>query len=242
MSLVFWSYDERPELERRKAHLSEAWPEFMLHGEVSQQHWRLLYERFGSFQFFLLDEDADEVVAEVNSLPVRVDLDALPDRGWDEVLEHGTTSTAEPNAVSAIQVLLARGRQGGGLSRLCLERMRANTAEHSFVDLIAPVRPSLKTLYPLVPMERFVTWTVDDGLPFDPWLRVHATLGAEIVRVCPESMTIAGTIAEWEKWAGMAFPETGSYVVPGALELVAVDREHDVGRYVEPNVWMRHRL
>jgi hypothetical protein len=40
----------------------------------------------------------------------------------------------------------------------------------------------------------------------------------------------------------MAFPETGSYVVPAALELVTIDRQHDVGRYVEPNVRMRHRL
>jgi hypothetical protein len=61
MSLVFWSYDERPELERRKAHVSEAWPEFMLHGQVSQLYCGLLYERFGGFQFFLLDEEADEV-------------------------------------------------------------------------------------------------------------------------------------------------------------------------------------
>ncbi len=40
----------------------------------------------------------------------------------------------------------------------------------------------------------------------------------------------------------MAFPESGGYVVPGALELVSIDREADLGTYVEPNVWMRHRL
>jgi hypothetical protein len=30
--------------------------------------------------------------------------------------------------------------------------------------------------------------------------------------------------------------------VPGALTLVSIDREADVGAYVEPNVWMRHTL
>ena len=40
----------------------------------------------------------------------------------------------------------------------------------------------------------------------------------------------------------MAFPESGDYVVPGALQPVAVDRERDVGRYEEPNVWVRHRI
>jgi hypothetical protein len=38
----------------------------------------------------------------------------------------------------------------------------------------------------------------------------------------------------------MAFPETGSYVVPEALDLVEIDREHDVGTYAESNLWMRH--
>jgi hypothetical protein len=28
--------------------------------------------------------------------------------------------------------------------------------------------------------------------------------------------------------------------VPGALVPVRIDRERDVGTYVEPNVWMRH--
>ena len=38
----------------------------------------------------------------------------------------------------------------------------------------------------------------------------------------------------------MAFPDSGEYVVEGALVPVEIDRDADVGRYVEPNVWMRH--
>ena len=39
----------------------------------------------------------------------------------------------------------------------------------------------------------------------------------------------------------MAFPESGvDYVVPAALVPVRIDRERDLGRYEEPNVWMRH--
>jgi hypothetical protein len=49
-------------------------------------------------------------------------------------------------------------------------------------------------------------------------------------------------VAEWEEWTGMAFPESGDYVVPGALVPVQIDRERDEGRYVEPNVWMRHAV
>jgi hypothetical protein len=38
-------------------------------------------------------------------------------------------------------------------------------------------------------------------------------------------MVISGTVAQWEHWTGMAFPETGRYVVPEALDLVDIDRE-----------------
>jgi hypothetical protein len=55
-------------------------------------------------------------------------------------------------------------------------------------------------------------------------------------------MTIPGSVGEWEEWAGMSFPDSGDYVVPGALTLVSIDRESDRGLYVEPNVWMRHTL
>ena len=118
--------------------------------------------------------------------------------------------------------------------------MRDVASRHELGCLVAPVRPSLKPSYPLVAIERYVGWRRDDGLPFDPWLRVHARLYGEILGIADASMTVEGTVGEWERWAGMAFPESGAYVVPGALVPVEIDRERDAGRYVEPNVWVRH--
>jgi hypothetical protein len=40
----------------------------------------------------------------------------------------------------------------------------------------------------------------------------------------------------------MSFPESGPYVVPGALQPVLMDLERDEGRYEDPNVWMRHPI
>ena len=34
----------------------------------------------------------------------------------------------------------------------------------------------------------------------------------------------------------MRFPDSGDDVVPGALTLVSIDREGDIGTYIEPNV------
>jgi len=159
----------------------------------------LLYERFPAFQHFLVDEETDELVAEVNSVPVSLDLEDLPDRGWDEVLERGTAAEEPANVVSAIQVMIHPDRHGRGLSTLCLNRMRDAVAQHGFGDPVAPVRPSFKARYPLVPIDRYVAWSTGDGHPFDPWLRVHARLGAAMVRPCSRSMTVDGSVAEWER-------------------------------------------
>lgn len=242
MTFRLHSAAERPELIERRNSLHEAWPEFMHHDPVASANWDSLYERFGAFQFFLVESDDDTVVAEGNSLPVFVDLDELPLRGWDDVLERGAAAGEAPNVVTALQVLIDRRRQGSGLSRIMLEHMRKLALEHGFRELVAPVRPSLKAQYPLVPAERYAAWRTPAGLPFDPWLRTHARLGAAIVRVAPESMRIFGTLSEWEAWTGMAFPESGEYVVPGALVPITVDRERDEALYVEPNVWMLHSL
>jgi hypothetical protein len=67
-------------------------------------------------------------------------------------------------------------------------------------------------------------------------------MGARIVKIALESMRIPATVAEWEERTGMAFPESGEYVVPGALVPVRIDRERDQGLYIEPNVWMAHAV
>jgi hypothetical protein len=85
-------------------------------------------------------------------------------------------------------------------------------------------------------MVRYIEWRTASGLPFDPWLRAHARLGAGIVEVCATSMEIPGTVAEWEGWTGMQFPETGTYVVPGALQPIEIDVESGEDGANEPFV------
>jgi hypothetical protein len=71
-------------------------------------------------------------------------------------------------------------------------------------------------------------------------MRLHERHGARVGPPLPESMLISGTVAEWETWTGLSLPESGSYVFPRGLNPLAVDREDDVARYWEPNVWMVH--
>jgi hypothetical protein len=69
---------------------------------------------------------------------------------------------------------------------------------------------------------------------------VHERSGARALAVARASMRVTGSVADWERWTGMVFPETGSYVVPGALVPVEIDRDRDEGVYLEPNLWMEH--
>ena len=90
-------------------------------------------------------------------------------------------------------------------------------------------------------MAEYATWTREDGLSLDPWIRTHQRMGASIIKPAPNSTVVTGTVADWEGWAEMAFPVTGSYFVPGALNLVEVDRERDIATYREENLWVQHR-
>jgi GNAT superfamily N-acetyltransferase len=208
------------------ARLRDAWPRFLLNDAVSNEHWHRLFDEFADFQFCAVE--GGEVVAEGCSIPVA----GLP-AGWRDAF----LSEGEPDRLCALQVLVDRRRQGEGLSRPMLEHMRGLAAARGWT-LWAPVRPTRKADYPLIPIERYAAWRRGDGLLFDPWLRTHERLGAEVHSIAEGSMRIRGSRAEWEDWTGMEFRGPGSYVVPGAL--VPVELDAGGGLYVEPNVWMRH--
>ncbi len=125
---------------------------------------------------------------------------------------------------------------------MIIRAMRQLAREAGLQRMIAPVRPNLKHRYPLIPMQNYITWTTADALPFDPWMRVHARLGAHIVNPCNRSMTLGGRVAEWESWTGVAIPGSGEFVLPELLAPLHVDHAADRCTYVEPNVWMEHEL
>lgn len=105
--------------------------------------------------------------------------------------------------------------------------------------LVVPLRPNRKEQYPLIPIEEYASWRRADGLPFDPWLRVHVRMGADLLRAEPRSLAISAPVETWEGWTGLSLPADGHYVFPRGLAPLGV--VGGVGRYWEPNVWMLHR-
>jgi GNAT superfamily N-acetyltransferase len=247
VSLRIASAQGRPDLaERADGVAADVWPEYNKHGDVLNEFWGRLGPVFADFQFVLYDDEDSSILAQGHSIPLSWDgtVDGLPNgidgliRGAFDLREAGRT----PNTLSALAIEILPAHQGGGLSVQMIDAMRSIARAHGLTNVIAPVRPSWKERYPLTPIERYVRWTRVDGLPFDPWIRTHIRLGGEILRPEPESLQITGTVAEWEEWTGLAFPESGTYVFPHGLAPLEVDREADRGSYWEPNVWMRHAV
>ena len=237
-----------PDYRDRAGDLSEvSWPEFMLHDPVANENWHELFDRFSEYQFALMDRETNRMAAMGNSLPFHWDqeLSELPEKGWDWVFlqaVEGHENGVAPNIQSAIQIAIHPDYRSQGLSTEMIMAMRDIGRTKGYKYLVAPVRPSQKSQYPLISIDDYIKWTNEEGLPFDAWLRVHARVGAKILKPCHEAMMIRGTRAEWEGWTGLKFPQSATYFVPGALNPMEMNVEKDEGIYMEPNVWMVHEI
>jgi GNAT superfamily N-acetyltransferase len=244
-----FSVAERPDLIDPGWRMPSTLPTFMFESRVAERLMFRLPDLFPDLRLVAVDHgpDGDQVVAHLHAVAFCWDGDhaSLPDRGWEAILEQAVADAdadRTPTAVSLLEASVRVDRQGQGLSRQLIEQARSRALALGLPDLFGPVRPSGKHLEPRRPMADYVAAVRQDGLPVDPWLRVHVRLGARLVKVCPISMTVAGTLAQWRDWSGLPLDRSGDVEVTGALVPVHVDVEAGSAVYVEPNVWMHHRL
>lgn len=247
MELKVSSLADRPDRYEEFAGMADSWPEFVTHDLVGNHHYGRIPRELPEFVLFAEDERG-EIVAQGYSVPFALDAEdrgQLPARGWDEVLLWAFADLRRgmrPDTVSAIAITVRPDLQGQGLSGRMLSAMRDNARAHGFGEVVAPVRPSAKHFEPHTPVEEYAHRVRPDGLPHDPWLRVHARAGATIDSVAPASMTVVGPLEQWRRWTGLPFDTQGDVEVPGALVPVRCEPERGYAVYVEPNVWMRHPL
>ena len=231
-----------PDYRARTRGIEVVWPAYNLHGTNMNRHWGRLWDDFPASQFSLVQDGELLVIGHAAPVPWGGTAEGLP-AGIDGAIESAFATLdggGQADALCAFAVQVRPEAQGRGLSRTGLEAMVAIARELGLADLIAPVRPSAKERYPLTPIEEYAYWRRDDGLPFDPWMRVHARMGATILKAEPLSLLIEAPVADWEEWTGMAFPADGSYWFPRGLAPLRVEAGRGV--YHEPNVWMRHRV
>jgi GNAT superfamily N-acetyltransferase len=182
----------------------------------------------------------DSAAAAASGVPA-----GLPPGGYDDVLLGGARDRLAGrtgNVAAALEVTVRPDVRGTGLSGLMLRELRARAAAAGYPALVVPVRPNRKHERPDESFAGYVARLRPDGLPEDPWLRVHLRAGARLVGVAPRSMTVAEPLASWRRWTGLPFDRTGPVTIPQGLVPVHCDVERDLGVYVEPNVWVYHDL
>lgn len=246
MSFHIIPLNEQPELIERLPEIHDgSFPDYLIEGDpINYYYWSEvgILENFPEYQLVLMDEQ-DRLLASGHTLPLYWDgtSSGLPS-GYDTALVQGFEKKNKPNALCGLSVIVSTMHRGKGLSQRAVQAMGKLAQQKGFSSVIIPVRPTLKSKYPLTPIEHYTKWKNKEGHPFDPWLRVHTKLGGEIIKIAPQSMVVKGTRAQWEDWTGMIFPESGEYVVPGALQPVRINVEKDIGIYEDPNVWIVHRV
>lgn len=243
MALLAEAMNARPRNDAQMQSLfSDGFPPFITADREVPKYIRRIRSVFADLEIVLLDDS--RIVAAAWGVPIRwsgeqVD---LPD-GYTHTLRvalehHDEGIKANTLVVMAAQVHPAcRGR---GIATAALDALRDVASARGWDKMIAPVRPTSKSLYPLIPIETFAVWVREDGLSVDPWIRTHQRMGGRIIATAPMSQTMTGSCAEWEAWTGLPLPGSGKFVFADGLSVLTVDADQDVGTYDEPNVWIEH--
>src|SRR6266567_4492727 len=249
MDLLIANLADRPDLPSTYGEGEDLWPRFMYEDPIGgavlrRQPHGLPRIRDGRCGYGGARPDRSTSAVGPVHLGGYPDVD-LPVDGWDGVIRRAALDRQlgrRGNLVSALEITIRPDLQGCGLSAIMLDTMRRNATKLGFESLVAPVRPTAKHRHPHMPIAEYAAWSRADGLPYDPWLRVHVRAGGRIVGVCHRAMVIPGTLAEWRSWTGLPFDTSGLVVVPDALVPVHCDTVHEHAAYVEPAVWVHHRL
>jgi GNAT superfamily N-acetyltransferase len=238
---------ERPDLIERMYEVDPNWPAFMRADPVMNAFFGQVAATFPHLCAVATDARG-AVTATGRAVAFTLDLagrGALPDGGLDWAMVWAFSDRLAgraPDTASAVEIAIGQEHRGAGLSHHLLAALRDAARDAGLTRLVAPVRPNEKHRYPMLPMAEYITMVREDGLPADPWLRVHIRAGGKIRQVAAASMVMAGSIAEWREWTGLPFDRSGDVIVPEALVPVHCDAEHDHAVYVEPNVWIEHTL
>ncbi len=235
--------NERIDLIDQVASLdNRSWPVFLQNGDAKS--WKHFYDELT--EYVLLFEQNDEVIGAGFTVPLKWDgtVKDLPE-SIEEILQRGLSNKHDHNQANTlipVGVLVDASQQGQGLSNFILEEMKRLAYNLNLSSLVVPVRPTQKSKYPLQSIFSYATWRQSDKYLYDPWLRVHEKLGAKVIHISDCTLIVKAPLSDWINWTGMIFPESGKYIVPGALSPIEVCLESHSASYKDPNVWMKHPM
>jgi len=246
MNYKIVNFKQRPDLyDSQQEICGKAFPTFLYYSEIAANTWEKMIEYYKEYQLLFLKED--KIICIFNCMPMNLDFsdEELPDEAFDWGMEKGIKDFEkgkEINAALGVQIIIPKEHQGKGISSIALVEIKNMCVKMGIRKLIIPVRPTLKSKYPINDIDNYIKWKNEKGLPFDPWLRVHFKQKGKIIGTCSKAVEIKGTVEQWETWTNMKFPESGMYVVEGALCPISLNREINLGVYTEPNVWVSYEI
>jgi hypothetical protein len=243
MDYQVFTLNERMDLIDQVASLdNQSWPTFLQNSDVTS--WSHFYSDLSDYVLVLTQ--SDDVIAVGFTVPVywNQKAEGLPN-SIQSVIQQGINmkeAGETANTLIPVGALVDAKVQGKGLSSIVLKEMKKLANKLNIESLVVPVRPTKKSLYPLQSIHSYAHWRREDGLLSDPWLRVHERLGAEIIHIAECTLKVESELSNWSTWTNMELPESGKYIIPGALSCIEVDINSNLGVYREPNVWMKHPM
>jgi hypothetical protein len=232
---------ERPDLA--DAPFPGVWPEFLYHDAVSGTLYGDLIAAHPSYSLVALDGPAP--VAMACTFPFTGSLDALPDGGYDAIILQAAADRVagrQGNLVGAVEIAVQVHQRGRRLSGWMLGAVLGNARRLGHTDVVVALRPNHKPRFPELSLDAYIRRVRPDGLPEDPCLRTHIRAGGRVLGLAPTSMVVTAPLPQWREWTGLPFTENGPVLVPEALVPVQVDQSAGRAVYIEPNVWVHHRV
>jgi len=184
-----------------------------------------------------------ELVTYASGVLIEADREAreLSDRGWTWAMET-FFGNSQMNCLCLLAANVDPAHRGQGLAEALLQKGKEVARANGLKAMIGPVRPTEKDQFPEMSFADYIQLRREDGALHDPWLRLHARLGAEILNICRESVVVKASLARWQQWTGHTFTASGLYSFPQGLAPLDVDLPSSVGVYREPNVWVRYSI
>jgi len=230
--------------EQMEALFSEGFPDFITSDQEVKKYISQVRDFFKAFDIVLVDEFENPVGTgwgvPINWTGSSVD---LPNTFADVLrLSIETYQSHElPNTFVICGAVVHPEFKGSGVADDLIRALTDLAIGFGIKKVIAPIRPTLKHLHPLMGIEEYASWFREDGLPWDPWLRLHIRLGAQIIGLAPIAQTMTNSVEQWEKWANLKMPHSGQYIIENGMSPLHIDLEKNIGTYVEPNIWVRHK-
>jgi len=232
-------------IDQYKKIMDEGFPRIILQSEVTKKYWNKLEDYFPKMQLFIV-HNKSYLIGLMNMIPIFWDqpLDELPENGWDWIVKKGVEDYEKgihPNTLGGLQIIVAPKYQGKGYSKLLISKGKDIGENLGYRNLIIPIRPILKHQYPDMLLQDYINLKKDNEM-FDPWIRTHMASGAEVIKVCENSMNITGDIFFWEVLLGRKITNSGKYYIKGALNAMYANVEENFGEYREENLWVNYTL